>query len=148
MLVTRIWNGRNYQYLIKVHIARHREAFNDFVRGSYKIKYFPLNKTTRVIYLLTSVHTYDPTICSFKTTIQADVVKKYDFESATDFLLITEPAQKHQGHSNHRTSGLISKLRKVKIGPKNGVEVRFHIRHEWKNMSKKGENEVRESRKN
>ena len=31
VLETRVWNGRNYQYPLKVHIDRHREAFNDFV---------------------------------------------------------------------------------------------------------------------
>ena len=49
-----------------------------------------------------SVQTNDPTICSTKTTIQADAAKKNDFESAADFLLITALDQKNQGPSNHR----------------------------------------------
>ena len=33
---TRVWNGHNSKYPLKDHIDRHREAFNDLVRASYK----------------------------------------------------------------------------------------------------------------
>ena len=60
------------------------------------------NKTSRFRYLLTSVQTNYPTICSANTIIQADAAKKNDFEYKADFLLVTAPAQKYQGPSNHK----------------------------------------------
>ena len=124
MLATRVWNGCNARYLLKVHIDRHREAFNDLVRDSYQINYVPPNEMSQIRYLLTSIHTNDTTICSPRTTIQADAAKKIDFESTADFLLITTIDQKHQGLSNHRIQSLIRKRGKVNIGTKTGVEVR------------------------
>ena len=41
VLETRIWNGKISLYLLKVHIARHREVLNDIVRYSYQINYVP-----------------------------------------------------------------------------------------------------------
>lgn len=46
--------------------------------------------------MLNSIQTSDPTICSAKTTIQADVTKKNNFESAADFILITAPELKFE----------------------------------------------------
>ena len=102
MLATRVWNIRNYLYPLKVQIARHREAFNELVRDSYKIYYALPNKTSRVRYLLTSFHTNEPTIYSANTIIQADAAKINYFEYKADFLLVPTPAQKHQGPSNHK----------------------------------------------
>ena len=48
-----------------------------------------------------NVQTNEPTICSDKTTIQADDAKKNDFGTATDVLLITVPYQKRQVPSNN-----------------------------------------------
>ena len=69
VLANRIWNGNNSQYPLKVQIVIHRGALNDLIGASYQINYFSLNETYCVRYLLTSVHTNDPTIFSDKTTI-------------------------------------------------------------------------------
>ena len=143
MLETRVWNGRNYRYPLKVHISRHREAFNELFRASYQINHLSTNKTSWVRNLLTSVQTNDPTICSSRTTIQADSAKKNDFEYAKGFILITAPAQKHQGTSNHSILNLSIKRGKVNIGTKTGVEVRYHKRHGWNKLLEDEQNEVR-----
>ena len=105
---TRIWNGKNARYPIKIHIARHREAFNDLERASHHINYTPPNETSRVRYLLNSIQSSDPTICAAKTTILADAVKKNDFENAADFILFTAPQQKFDKRP-HNISGLGTK---------------------------------------
>ena len=129
VLTTRVWNGRKSRYPLKVNIARNRESSNYLNSASYQINYVPLNETPRVRYLLTSFHNNDPNIFSAKANIQADAATKNEFESASDFLLITAPSQKHQGPSNYRISILSSKRVKVNIRPKNGVELSYHKRH-------------------
>ena len=106
LLAERKWNGKNQRYPLKVHISRHREAFNDMSRASDQITYAPPNETSRVRYLLQSIETPDPTICSAKTTIQADFNMKHDFESAADFLIVTAPTSRIQNNSNHNISAL------------------------------------------
>ena len=126
-LSTRIWNGKNARYPLRVHIARHREAYNDLERASHHIAYNPPNETSRVRYLLTSIQSSDATICSAKTTVLADTNKKNDFESAADFILETAPSDKNT-RSIHRISATRSQPNKnrntgrgkIKIGPKPG----------------------------
>ena len=99
---------------MKIHINRHREAYNDLSRASQHIKYAPPNETSRVRYLLNSLQTNDPTIYSAKTTIKADSVKKDDVEMAADFILITAPPPKISSDRTHQISGLGTKRSKVK----------------------------------
>ena len=75
----------NSRYTLRIHIARHREAYNDLMRASQQITYAPPNEALRVWYLLASIQSTDPTICSGKTTIQADATKKGNFEEAANF---------------------------------------------------------------
>lgn len=149
VLSSRVWNGKNSRYPLKVHIARHREAYNDLVRASHQITYVPPNETSRVCYLLTSIQTSNPTLCSAKTTIQADPTKKDDFETASDFIMTVAPAPRPQQGRNQRIAALKTSQNrrgKVKTGPKTGVEVRFYRRHEWSKLSREEQDEVRELR--
>ena len=149
VLSSRVWNGKNSRYPLKIHIARHREAFNDLVRASHQITYVPPNETSRVRYLLSSIQTSDPTICSAKTTIQADLAKKDNFELASDFIMTVAPASKPQQGRNQRIAALKTnrtRRGKVKTGPKTGVEVRFYRRGEWSKLSREEQDEVRELR--
>ena len=147
VLSTRIWNGRNIRYPLRIHVSRHREAYNDLVRASYQINYTPPNEASRVRYLLGSIQTSDPTICSAKTAIQADGTKKNNFEEAADFLLITAPVPKVNQPKLHRISAVQMKKGKIKTGPKTGVEIRYYKRHEWHKLSKDQQDEVRNLRK-
>ena len=150
VLSSRIWNGKNSRYPLKIHIARHREAHNDLVRASHQVTYVAPNETSRVRYLLASIQTSDPTICSAKTTIQADPAKKDDFEAAADFIITVAPQPKPQQGRHHRISALRSgnknKRGKIRTGPKTGVEVRFYRRNEWSKLSRDEQDEVREIR--
>ena len=149
VLSSRIWNGKNSRYPLRIHISRHREAFNDLTRASQQITYVPPNETSRVRYLLNSIQSSDPTICSGKTTIQADPAKKDNFELAADFLMTICPPPKHQSNT-HRIAAIKqqrNKKGKVKIGPKTGVEIRFYRKDEWSRLSREQQNEVRDARR-
>ena len=148
VLTSRIWNGKNARYPLKIHIARHREAFNDLKRAEMQITYVAPNETSRVRYLLTSIQTSDPTICAGKTTIQADPEKRDNFEEAADFLMTICPPPKPTTHPIQRVSAIrTSKRGKVRIGPKTGVEVRFYKKHEWEKLTREQQREVRDLRR-
>ena len=138
VLNARIWNGKNARYPLRIHVTRHREAFNDMQRASQHITFTPSNETTRVRHLINSIQTPDPTIISAKTNILADPIKKNDFVQAVDFLLQVAPTPKTTA-TNHRISALKhgnrngkgGKRGKIKTGPKTGVELRCYKRKEW-----------------
>ena len=148
VLTSRIWNGKNARYPLRIHIARHREAFNDLKRAEMQITYTAPNETSRVRYLLTSIQTSDPTICSGKTTIQADTGKRDNFEEAADFLMTICPPPKPVSHPVQRVSAIKSSKRgKIRIGPKTRVEVRFYKKQEWEKLTREQQREVRDLRR-
>ena len=75
-----------------------------------------------------------------KTTIQADAIKKNNFEEAADTIIITVPKDTDQKRA-HNMSGLGSKSNrsykrgKICTGLKTGVELRFYKKDEWKKLS-------------
>ena len=146
LLSSRVWNGKNARYPLRIHISKHREAYNDLERASHQITYVPPNDTSRVRWLLSSIQTSDATILSAKTTIQADPTKKDNFEEAADFLLITAPDHK-VGNTNKLQRISATKLGKIRTGPKTGVEIRFYKRGEWLKLKPEEREEVMASRK-
>ena len=91
----------------------------------------------------------NPTICSGKTTIQADANKKDNFKNAADFLLTICPMPKPQSQGNYRISAVkTGRLKKGKIhtGPETGVEVCFYRKDEWHKLTQDKQREVREIR--
>ena len=149
----RSWDGKNSRFSIKSHLAKHREAHNDFIRASQHISYSLPNETTRVQRLLRSIQCKDGTILLAKTTILADPLKKNDFEQAADFLLLVAPTSVDQDRS-HNISALKRKLdgyerkpsRRYNKGP-SGNEVRYYSQSEWWKLSQEERNEVTAKRK-
>ena len=47
VLSKRTWNGKNSRYPLKIHISRHREAYNDLERSFFLITYNPPNESSR-----------------------------------------------------------------------------------------------------
>ena len=136
-----IWNGKHYCYPLKIHISRHREAYNDLERASHQITYNFPNETSKVRYLLNIIQWGDVTVCAEKTTIQVDISKKNNFEQAADFILITAPSPRNS-NPIHQISAVNNGNRrgkfvgKVKTGPRTGVELRFHMKNKWMKLSK------------
>ena len=115
------------------------------MQASQQITYVLPNETSRVRYLLASIQSSDPTICSGKTTIQANAAKKNNFEEAADCLLTICPAPKPQSQGNHRIPAVNTKGKKGKIrtGPKTGVEVQFYRKDEWHKLSQEEQKKLR-----
>ena len=139
-------------------------------RAGEQIDYVAPNEASRVRYLLQSIESNDPTICSAKTTIKADNNMRNDFETAADFLIITAPVNKSNHNNNNYSVSAINSSNnnngrnrngrntnnkrfrrgKVDTGPKTGVELRYHQRGEWNRLTQAQRDEcieVRQKRK-
>ena len=131
----RVWNGRNGRYTIKRHIDMHRDAYNDMVRANEHVAYEVPNERTRVSRLLRSVQAgHLASIAAAKTTIEATLSKRDNFEEAADFLILNAPAIKSGNNSAQRISGLAqdedeANLTHVK------VDDRFYTPKEYKDLS-------------
>jgi len=151
-LLRREWNGRNYRFTLKSHIAKHRKAHNELTRASDFVKYELPNEHTRVSRLIKSLTSKDPAIVAAITHIQGDTVRRNDFEQAADFLLLNAPAPKEM-EANYRISALgvvdhdgVNKSGKD-VG-KTGIELRYYKRDEYNRLNKAQNSELHEWRKN
>lgn len=105
---TRIWNGRNSRYSLKRHVDTHRDSYNDMVRANEHVQYEVPNERTRVGRLLKSIHAnHIASIAAAKTTIEATITMRENFESAADFLILNAPVIKNQSN-DQRISALSS----------------------------------------
>ena len=137
-MMRREWNGKNYRFPLRVHIVKHREAFNEMVRAAQFIPYEVPNEHTRVGRLIKSIQSKDPAIVSALTHIQGNPQQRDDFELAADFLLLTAPKIKDTGSGPHRVSAIKtskdSKYKSKTVG-KTGVELRYYAKKEYRKLS-------------
>jgi superfamily II DNA helicase RecQ len=141
MVNTRRWDGRNSRYPLKAHVNKHCEANNDFERASQSITYMPPDQTTRVRRLLNSIQCKDASAVSAKATIQADSVKKNDFELATDFLLLMTP----KPTANVREQRVSAYSTSTSTSESNSN--RYYSRQEWNSMSNEEKQTILKKRK-
>ena len=144
-MMCREWNGKNYRFPLRVHIAKHREAFNEMVRAAQFITYEVPNEHTRVGRLIKSIQSKDPAIVSAMTHIQGNTQQRDDFELAADFLLLTAPKFKDNGNGPHRVSAIKTskdgKYKSKNVG-KTGVELRYYAKKEYKKLSQDQKKEL------
>ena len=144
----REWNGKNYRYSLKLHINKHREAYNDMVRASQHVQYALPNEHTRVGRLLKSITSKDASIVSAITHVHGSTTQRNDFEMAADFLLLTSPSNTNvtstQRISVSRVGGVIGDTKK---GPETGVEVRYYTKKEYGRLSQAQKQELAKLRK-
>ena len=145
-ILRREWNGRNFRFSLKAHLARHRDAHNDMEKASQFIAYQIPDEHTRVGRLLKSITSKDPSVLAAITHILGTPNLRDDFEEAADFLLLTQSSQSG-GQSSQRVSATRTgkKVKSAGTG-KTGVEFRYHTVSEFKKLSKDQVNELREWR--
>ena len=139
----REWNGRNHRFSLKLHINKHREAYNDMVRASQHVEYALPNEHTRVGRLLKSITSKEASIVSAITHVHGSPAQRNDFETAADFLLLTSPSNNNtvnnQRVSVSRVSGGVGEMKK---GPETGVEVRYYTKKEYGKLSQAQKKEL------
>ena len=151
-LMKREWNGKNHRFTLKMHISKHRDAFNELTRASQFVAYELPNEVTRVSRLLKSVTSKDATILSAITTIKSNKTMKGNFEEAADFLLLTAPHPK-EIETSYRISAINmqndsdKKGGKPKEKGKTGVELRYYKQHEYARLNDAQKRELQDWRK-
>ena len=144
-MMRREWNGKNYRFPLRLHIAKHREAFNQMVRAAQFIPYEVPNEHARVGRLIKSIQSKDPAIVYAMTHIQGNNQQRDDFELAADFLLLTAPKLKDTGSGPHRVSAIKTskdgKYKSKSVG-KTGVELRYYAKKEYKKLSQDQKKEL------
>ena len=155
-VTSRIWDGKNHRFPLKLHIRNHRDAHNDFANAAQHVNYNPPNEKTRVSRLLKSITCNDTAVISAITTVRADPTKEDDFEEAADFLLKCAPEKKQQrhvhqisalSHNNHNNNNNDSGNRngKVQVG-QTGVEFRYYKKRDFDNLNQDQKTELMSQR--
>ena len=151
-LMKRECNGKNHRFTLKMHISKHRDAFNELTRASQFVAYELPNEVTRVSRLLKSITSKDATILSAITTIKSNTTMKGNFEEAADFLLLTAPHPK-EIETSYRISAINmhndsdKKGGKPKEKGKTGVELRYYKQHEYARLNDAQKRELQDWRK-
>ena len=151
------WNGKNVRFTLKMHINKHREAYNELVRASQFISYEVPNDHTRVSRLIKSITSKDGAILASITHIQGTAIMRDDFESAADFLLLNAPTPKEMERSYRISAvGLANTddskpsgggKKNAGVG-KSGVELRYHSKIEYNKLNNAQKKELHEWRAN
>ena len=150
---TTIWNGRSNRYTLPIHINNLRSFHNNLLRANDHIDYAIPTESQRVERLLKSLQTTEPAIISGITTVRGSTDQETglytDFERAADFILRIAPKSKSGGR-DHNISGVQQDYddveKTISRGPKTGVELRYHTRQEFRELSKEEKDELRELR--
>ena len=150
---TTMWNGRSSRYTLTIHINNLRSFHNNLLRASEHTEYAIPTETQRVERLLKSLQTNEPAIISGVTTVRGstdpDTGLYTDFERAADFILRIAPKSK-SNTKEHNISGVQQDFdnveKAISKGPKTGVELRYHTRKEFKELSKEEKDELMELR--
>ena len=152
MVTQRVWNGKNTRYILKTHIAKHRDAFNDMVLSHQHISYNLPDGRTRVTRLLNSITSNDATVVSAKTQILASPQLEHNFEAAAEFLLKCcnkKLSQNYQAGQGHRISALKTGKRKRDNNCEKGstgVSLRYHTKKEYIRLKPEQKKELKEWR--
>ena len=93
-----------------------------------------------------SITSRDPVIVSAITHIEGSQLQSNDFEAAADFLLLTAPKPKEHA-PGHRISDINTNKSKRKGFGDTGVELSYHSKYEYNQLSKAQKKELSAWRK-
>ena len=141
-LTTMRWNGRSHRYTLAMHIANARTYHNDLLRASQYVPVDVPTEPTRVTRLLNSIETRDQFLISAIVEVKGDEGvngKANDFELAADYLLKMLPTRTRDNVTSYQVSALEfefdSEADIPTKGPSTGVDVRYHTKSEYNELS-------------
>ena len=163
MIHNRRWKGST-TFSLEKFIGQHRAAFVSLSQCAEHVPYQLPNELSRVTYLLDNIECLDPPLQAAMALVRNDngpTGKMNDFEATAAFILPHDPVAKKRTQA--ATSGKrvataeISEATvnkdhtpatgaKVRVGPKTGVEFRFHTKAEYMALSKDQKAELKEYR--
>lgn len=148
---TRKWTGAQ-NYTLEKFVSQHRTSYISMCQCAEHVDYQLPNEITRVKYLLEGIENSDPTLQAALALVRADDGpngKMHDFESATAFLLPSDPVSTKRGgrkrgaHVSFVTADIASSSGKQSKGPVTGVEFRYYELSEYQSLSTEQQDELR-----
>ena len=111
---------------MKIHLAKHRDAFNDMMQVSQNIVYVVPNPQMRVRAFLTSLRSTDMNIVSARNIIQSEPRYLNDFEQMSECILRVCPEKGHLNTREMNVSALNSEPVDQKLDGLNDFEKKAH----------------------
>ena len=142
-LMTTKWNGKKYS--LELYCSHHRSKHSQLVEASQHVQYQVPDEHTRVGYLLDNIEHQDAdlraAIAQIRTNAQGT---RDDFEQSVAILLPVDPFTKAPAHKP-KVSFEISSTGATKFGrgKETGVDLRWHKREEFSNLTSASKNELR-----
>ena len=141
-LTTMRWNGRSHRYTLAMHIANARTYHNDLLRASQYVAVDVPTDPTRVTRLLNIIETRDQLLISAIVEVEGDEGPNgiaNDFELAADYLLRMLPTKSRDNVPSYQVSALEFEFQSEADiptkGPSTGVDVRYHTKEEYTDLS-------------
>lgn len=162
MIHNRRWKGTT-AFSLEKFVGQHRAAYVSLSQCAEHVPYQLPNELSRVTYLLDNIECLDPPLQAAMALVRNDngpMGKMNDFEATAAFILPHDPVAKKRTQAatsgkrvaNAEISEAIASKdipatgAKVRVGPKTGVEFRFHTKAEYMALSKDQKAELKEYR--
>ena len=142
--MTAKWNGKKYS--LEVFCSHHRNKHSQLVEAAQNVQFQVPDEHTRVGYLLDNIEHQDAdlraSIAQIRTNSQGT---RNDFEKSVSILLPVDPFAKNTANKP-KVSFEISSAQGTKFGrgSKTNVDLRWHKRDEFANLSSEAKDELRE----
>ena len=154
LLTTRQWKGQS-NFSLEKFVSQHRNAYISMQQCAEYVSFQLPNELTRVKYLLDAIDNSNAELQAAIAMIRqddGDDGKMNNFEAAVAYLIPRDPVSKKRVSGNKRpqaeVSGVSSKgtKKKARVGV-TGVELRFHSKQEYAELSKLQKDELHEWRR-
>lgn len=147
VMYKRKWKAHG-SFPLATFVAQHRAAFVNMQLGAVHVQHQVPTEFTRVDLLLQAIECTASDLSTHLALVRADEGidgKMNDFEAAVAFILPFDPvALKRHGAGSNNAKRLAAEIsdvsaspgvpRKVRVGPKTGVEFRYHTHDEFKTL--------------
>ena len=136
------WNGRSYS--LEQHVSNHRTAIDDLRDCESHIGNAVPNVAQRVEYLLESISSQDSALQAAMGNVRANTNNlRTDFEAASNHLIEVDPYKRATGGGDKGKPAKVASLTFAGRG-KSGVDLRWHTRHEFRDLSSEQKDELTE----
>ncbi len=128
------WNGRSYP--LESHVSNHRQAVDDLRECSNHITVAVPDQSQRVEYLIDSIACNDTALQAAIGLVRANTNNmRNDFEVAASALIEIDPYRKSQRGGGGNRNAQISAINFDAGRGSTGVDLRWHPKREFKNLS-------------
>ena len=151
MIHNRRWKG-TAAFSLEKFVSQHRAAYVSLSQCAEHVPYQLPNELSRVTHLLDNIECLDPPLQAAMAFVRNDTGKMNDFEATAAYILPYDPVAKKRTQAATTSGKRVANAEiseattvskdssaagaKVRVGPKTGVEFRFHTKAEYMALSK------------